>query len=78
MDKPAGQLILVSFAPDSYRDWLDEAVRRLGYESCVLQGEKWLLADLERFDRPTILLLSHNHYPPDKLLSVLIERQKQN
>ncbi len=75
MDRPAGQLILVSFASDAYRDWLAETVRRLGYEPYVLQGEKWLLAEPDRFDRPTILLLSHNHYPPDKLLSVLIKRQ---
>ena len=43
----------------------------LGYWSSVTEGNKWLSADSNTLDKPTILLLSRKDYPHDKLLSML-------
>ncbi len=71
MDKPAQKVTLVSFAADTHRDALREALSIQGFECCLVEPDSWLQAKAEYLRQPTVLLLSQNNYPCERVSTVL-------
>lgn len=71
MDKPAQQVTLVSFSAETHRDALREALSIQGFECCLVEPDSWMETKAEYLRQPTVLLLSENDYPCDRVSTVL-------